>query len=121
MMLLQVPKKPSAREVEEHIAKGHATFAAWCEHCVRGSAQDDPHRRGTEDEGWPQVQVAFMFLSSSFDVVSHWTEAMIVVLVAIESRRHLTLLCSCRTRRSHSTWWTRSSRGSTTWALTRLC
>ena len=45
---VKVRKRPatvSQKEVEEHNAQGHILFRDWCAHCVRGSAQDDPHFR----------------------------------------------------------------------------
>ena len=44
------PLKPTARQVEEHNARGHVPYRSWCEHCVLGSGKELPHCRGSHDD-----------------------------------------------------------------------
>eukprot|EP00971_Amphidinium_carterae_P044042 866611-Amphidinium_carterae.2 len=69
-IVLPVPEKPSEAEMEAHISQGHANYAAWCEHCVRGKAKDDGHFRRTIAEKSlrdPVVEFDFMYLGAAYD------------------------------------------------------
>ena len=56
--------RPQAWQVEEHNAKGHVHFEAWCEHCVRGRAQENQHRRseGYEVREIPNVAIDYCWM-----------------------------------------------------------
>eukprot|EP00973_Karenia_brevis_P076567 10637081-Karenia_brevis.AAC.1 len=45
---LRGPVVPPEGEVEAHRLSGHAVYRTWCEHCVRGSGQNSPHRTRAE-------------------------------------------------------------------------
>ena len=62
-----------------------------------------------------------MFLSSAFDVVNHWTEAMIVVVVAIDRPTTMDLVMQLPNKTVTSYEITTSSGGWTTWVSTTLC
>ena len=42
---LRAPHEPTAEEIEEHNASGHAHYRAWCPHCVAGKGKADSHRQ----------------------------------------------------------------------------
>ena len=46
---IRLPMKPSQAEVDRHNLN-HATFRDWCEHCVRGRAKNDQHRKRDDSE-----------------------------------------------------------------------
>ena len=47
--VIHAPSRPSAAEVEEHMAT-HVPFRAWCPHCVRGKARGKKHARAKEGQ-----------------------------------------------------------------------
>ena len=49
------PCKPTPEEVAEHMAT-HLPYRDWCEICVQGRGQEDPHI-GKHDDGPPGVPV----------------------------------------------------------------
>lgn len=62
--LVPIPVRPQAWQVEEHNVKGHVHFEAWCEHCVRGRAQENQHRRceGHEVREIPNVAIDYCWM-----------------------------------------------------------
>ena len=57
------PVKPSAKEVEEHMAT-HIPFRSWCAHCVAGKSKSNPHFKGTEERtSVPEISVDYMYMS----------------------------------------------------------
>ena len=44
------PRKPTAREVEEH-ERTHLPYRNWCAVCVMGKGKDDDHRKGVTGRG----------------------------------------------------------------------
>ena len=45
----KVTTKPTAEEVEQHMAT-HIPFRDWCPHCVAGTSKIDPHLKGNKTE-----------------------------------------------------------------------
>ena len=43
------PRRPSAKEVEEHYLT-HVPYRNWCPHCVRGRGKDLDHRKGLDED-----------------------------------------------------------------------
>ena len=44
MKKVREPGAPTQKEWEEHMIL-HMPFRAWCPHCVRGRATDEPHKK----------------------------------------------------------------------------
>ena len=42
--------RPSQEEVDAHRVAGHCPFRNWCEECVMGQAQEDPHRKDSKEK-----------------------------------------------------------------------
>ena len=67
------PGQPTQAQIDEHNLT-HGQFEAWCSHCVRGQAPEDPHRRnkseGEEEavdgagERIPKVAIDYCFMGS---------------------------------------------------------
>ena len=60
--VIQAPSRPSAAEVEEHMAT-HMPFRAWCPHCVKGKARGKRHARAKEGQHqMPTIAIDYMFM-----------------------------------------------------------
>ena len=58
----KAPCRPTEEEVQEHNVC-HIPFRAWCPHCVKGKAMNDPHMRDREEVGeFPTVSIDYCFL-----------------------------------------------------------
>ena len=58
----KAPRRPTEEEVQEHNVC-HIPFRAWCPHCVKGKAMNDPHMRDREEVGeFPTVSIDYCFL-----------------------------------------------------------
>jgi len=58
--LPRLPAEPSAREVAEHEATGHAVYRSWCRHCVAAKGRSHAHTSKEEGE-LPEVGVDYGF------------------------------------------------------------
>ena len=58
--LPRLPDEPSAREVAEHEATGHAVYRSWCRHCVAAKGRSHAHLPKTEGE-LPEMGVDYGF------------------------------------------------------------
>ena len=64
-----VPERPTEQEVLEHNTT-HSPPRAWCPHCVKATAKNDPHRRerrevpdvDTELKEVPTISIDLMYL-----------------------------------------------------------
>ena len=73
MIGIKDPGQPTQAQIDEHDLT-HCLFRAWCSHCVRGQAPEDPHRRNKdgdeegEGEGAegkiPKVAIDYCFMGS---------------------------------------------------------
>ena len=62
------PLKPTAKQVEEHIARGHVPFRSWCEQCVSAGAKEDPHHRiDHSEEQLPVFTCDYCFMGGKDD------------------------------------------------------
>ena len=62
------PLKPTAKQIDEHICRGHIPYRSWCEECVRASAREDPHNRVNHDDDIvPTFACDYAFLTSESD------------------------------------------------------
>ena len=59
------PDEPSLKEWEEHLVL-HTPFRAWCPHCVKGRANNEPHwvELREQDERIPVVAIDYMWMKS---------------------------------------------------------
>ena len=64
MKKVLVPKAPTKDAVDDHNLKGHVKFEAWCQHCVRGRAQEGQHRRNEvgESKEVPTIAIDHMWM-----------------------------------------------------------
>ena len=63
---LPAPQAPTADEVEKHRLCGHHLPKKWCEGCVRGRGQDDPHYRMDQslvDDKPPCLELDYNFIN----------------------------------------------------------
>ena len=44
------PATPTQKEVDEHLATGHAQFRSWCKHCIAAKAHESPHYRAPAEQ-----------------------------------------------------------------------
>ncbi len=62
----RTPESPSHAEVEEHRARAHLPYRAWCWHCVCGRKTNPPHFRTTSatttERTVPQICLDYAFL-----------------------------------------------------------
>ncbi len=63
-----LPPKPGLDVQHAHEAS-HSPFASWCEHCVKGRAREDPHRKinkinEQKENEVPVVQIDFAFFNT---------------------------------------------------------
>ena len=42
-------RAPAREEVKAHMVS-HMPFRSWCDHCVKGNASGNPHRRRKEED-----------------------------------------------------------------------
>ena len=59
-------RSPTAREIEEHAATGHAVFRDWCPFCCQARGVAVHHGRspdGRDTEGDPVVSIDFAFMT----------------------------------------------------------
>ena len=79
------PCSPTRAEREAHEAT-HLPFRSWCEECVRGRADNPPHRRRApeveEEHRLPEVHLDYAFLRRADSEVL----AKLVILKALPSR-----------------------------------
>ena len=62
------PRKPSKREIEEHVIC-HIPYASWCACCVGGRALDDAHKSYVDEHPtyFPIVSMDWCFLGQEAD------------------------------------------------------
>ena len=89
------PCSPTRAEREAHEAT-HLPYRSWCEECVRGRANNPPHRRrapGAEEEHrLPEVHLDYAFLRRADSEVL----AKLVVLKALPSRAMQAWVVPCK-------------------------
>ena len=62
--LKSAPRKPTQAEIDRHNAS-HSPFRDWCEHCLKGKAVEDQHRRRNKDiREKPIIAIDCAFLTS---------------------------------------------------------
>ena len=49
------PGMPSQKDIDEHVARGHATYRTWCEACVEGRGAGEPHLRDEKQD--PKIPI----------------------------------------------------------------
>ena len=61
------PSQPTAREIAEHEASGHAVHRSWCVHCTRarGNVQSHPRTDRSGEGEVPALHADYFFLGSS--------------------------------------------------------
>ena len=47
--IIKDPGQPTQAQIDEHDLT-HCPFRAWCSHCARGQAPEDPHRRNKDGD-----------------------------------------------------------------------
>ena len=52
---------PTADEVEQHVATGHATYRSWCRHCLAGRARSAPHPQDLDGGRIPEMCADFCY------------------------------------------------------------
>eukprot|EP00959_Pyramimonas_sp_CCMP1952_P080326 1678741-Pyramimonas_sp.AAC.1 len=58
----------SGEYVRAHIRRGHIPFETWCQECMMGRGQEDPHRaRDPNASATPVVSFDYGFLSLGED------------------------------------------------------
>ena len=76
---------PSEREVDEHNVD-HATFRAWCPHCVKGRGEAYGHPRGRHQEKEiPTISIDYMYVHPEQEGDEEKEKGM-PILVARDSR-----------------------------------
>ena len=53
---------PTQKEVENHLAQGHAIFRKWCKHCVFGRGVNDPHKRSMSEKQIPIISMDYCYM-----------------------------------------------------------
>ena len=62
------PLKPTSKQIEEHLARGHVPYPSWCEECVRASGQESPYNTADHsDDQLPVFNCDYGFLTSHED------------------------------------------------------
>lgn len=61
------PAQPTAAEISEHEASGHAAHRSWCIHCVRARKAVQPHMQveRASGDGLPTLHMDYFYLSSA--------------------------------------------------------
>ena len=60
------PELPSEKEVEDHYRMNHVPFRAWCEHCIKGKAGGNQHRKIKDaQETVPTISMDYAFMTSN--------------------------------------------------------
>ncbi len=57
---IKKPIRPSQAEVEQHELT-HLPFRDWCEHCVRGRARDEMHKRAVNKEESDKLMASYVY------------------------------------------------------------
>lgn len=56
------PTSPTAQEIEEHEAIGHAIYRDWCGHCVRARGIMEPHKEvESKDDALPTLALDYFY------------------------------------------------------------
>ena len=61
LIVKAAPRTPSQREVDEHNAEGHVNFRSWCDHCVRGQAVNEPHKKIKDEAEVPVISLDYTY------------------------------------------------------------
>ena len=62
--VLRSPTTPTAEEIEEHEALGHAVHRTWCGHCMRARGMVEQHRDVEHrDDAVPTLHMDYFFLN----------------------------------------------------------
>ena len=55
---------PTQKEIDEHEASSHATYRSWCQDCVAGKGQANPHLASEEDPETPEAHFDYGYMGS---------------------------------------------------------
>eukprot|EP00971_Amphidinium_carterae_P141731 2807558-Amphidinium_carterae.2 len=80
---------PTAEEVEEHEASGHAQFRSWCPSCVAGRTVLHHRAVQHEEEEIPTVAIDYAYLAGEAN-----SESSVTMLIGVDSRTKMLLACS---------------------------
>ena len=82
---------PTAEEVRDH-ERTHLPFRDWCEHCVRGRAQNDHHKRNKGEEGEvPKISWDYFYMFQKRDPKGKSVEKGLPCVAMRDSRSKLKL------------------------------
>ena len=88
------PLKPTQKQIDEHIARGHCPYRSWCDVCVRASGKEDPHRHLYHDDKIiPVFASDYAFLKSDED-----PQDKVTVFVIKECISKSLFACVCPTK-----------------------
>ena len=67
--VLPDPGAPTKQEVEDHKARNHLPYRAWCPHCVRGKGKSLAHQalEAEKDHTLPTVSMDYCFMGQPDD------------------------------------------------------
>ena len=66
--VLRSPTTPTAEEIEEHEALGHAVHRTWCGHCMRARGMHEQHREVEHrDDALPTLHMDYFFFNEKDD------------------------------------------------------
>ena len=88
----RAPKGPTKKEREEHEAT-HIPYRDWCKHCVRGRANNRPHRgkqqgdEETEQRKVPRIAMDYFFMAQEGDRAAEYP--MIVMIDESTDNRYM--------------------------------